>query len=158
MSSFQARPSILLRKKKDPSSSLSNNQHLELEHEREEAKLAAKRDLRQQREHVRGQQLWGTSADKAELAQKERAEHDAQLAARRRIEDAERQEHARLKQDMVQREADVRRAELAKIEAKREYLAQLRDDNYRVSHNAVAKRSEAVCKSPRCTLARCPHF
>ena len=133
MSSFQARPSILLRKVKEPSSSLSNNEHLQLEHDREEAKLAAKRELRQQREEHRGKQLWGDAAAKAELAAKERAEHDALLESRRRNQDLDRAEQDRLTQMMHQREADVRRAEMAKIEQKRAYLSQLRDDNHRLA-------------------------
>ena len=133
MSSLQIRPSILLRKKRDPSTVLSNSQHLEFEHEREEARLQAKRELRAQREHVRGQQLWGSSSDKAELAARERAEHDALLDARRRLAERERAESQKLAHEMAQREQDVRQAELAKLEQKRAYLATLRDENNRLA-------------------------
>lgn len=132
MAAFHARPSILLRPKKAPGSTMNNSQHLEMEHAREEARLAAKREQRQQREHVRGQQLWGDASDKAELAAQNRADHDAQREARRRLADAERAQQQQLSQQMQQREAETRRAEMAKIEAKREYLARLREDNLRV--------------------------
>lgn len=112
---------------------MSNHQHMELEHGREEARLAAKRDLRQQREQLRGQQLWGSASEKAELASRERAEHDALLASRREQAAAERAAHERLQAEMHARERDVRQAELAKVEAKREYLAQLRDENFRLA-------------------------
>lgn len=136
MSSFQARPSILLRKKKDATSSLSNEQHLEVEHEREEARLAAKRDARQQREHVRGQQLWGDKNDKAELAQKERAEHEKQFEARRAQQEAERAAHQRLQADMLQRDNDVRRAEEAKIEGQTQHNISHSSSHPHTAHTA----------------------
>ena len=148
MSTFQCRPSILLRPKKaaNPESAHVATQHLELEHQKEEARLNLKRDQRLAREHVRGQQLWGSASDKAELAAAERREHEAQRDARRRAEEAERAERARLQACMKHSEAASRRAELAKIEAKKEYLQQLRNDNYQLAeqrkHIAAHQREE----------------
>lgn len=155
------RPSILLRPKKVSSTAaVSNSQHMEMEHEREEAKLAAKRDLRQQREVARGQQLWGSPAEKAELARNERAEHDAQRDARRMAEDRARQDADRAHREMLAKEQETRRAELAKIEAKRQYLATLRDDNARLAEQrqSTAKYQREEEKAVAAQAANQPTF
>ncbi len=74
-SSFSnVRPSILLRPKKVASAAaISNSTHMQMEHEREEARLAAKRDARAQREQERGQRLWGDPEEKAHLAAQDRS-------------------------------------------------------------------------------------
>jgi hypothetical protein len=133
-SAFNVRPSILLRPRKVQSAAaINNDQHLTLEHEREEARLAAKRDLRAQREAERGAALWGSPAEKADLAARERRAHEDQMAARRAAEELEREDGARAHRELMHKEHALRAAEAAKLESKRAYLAQLKEDNYRLS-------------------------
>jgi len=142
--SSNIRPSILLRPKKpspDPSNTsvfIHTAGSARLEYEREQQSLEKKRQQRAQREHVRGQELWGDKQDKAELAARARAEHDRFIASRREVAERERADAMRVQQEALQREEQSRREEQARIEAKKAYLAQLRDENNRLAEQRRA--------------------
>lgn len=133
MSSSQFRPSILLRPRKDPNPALAANETLQLEHNQQEQRLALKRAQRAERERQRGQALWGDAADKAEIAERERRAHADFVASRRAVQEQERAQQERLAQQNARREAELRQAEMAKLAAKKEYLASLREENGRLA-------------------------
>ena len=143
-SSFSnVRPSILVRPKRVASAAtLANSSHLEVEHERAEQRLQAKREVRMQREEQWGKKLWGNHEEKAQLASEERAAHE-ELMNRKRLDDEfHRAEQFKISQTNLQYEEAVRQAERARLDAKREYLARLRDDNYQLSQQRQQIKQE----------------
>ncbi len=132
MASFQNRSSILLRPRRVTATGVVVASTLETEHGREEARVAAKREARLNREAQMAARVWGGPEERAQLAAKEKAVFDKHLEAKRLVDQHEREASQNLDnhvQDYLQQQ---RAAELAREAAKREYQAKLRDENFRV--------------------------